>query len=112
MTLKATISTKIARLPSLERDEDFPLPEGTNTLPQGLRVDGTPEVPDEFDLEDRVALHTPGEDAAYVGRRYATLEKELAQVYEGIERLDADSDGDSAETSEQGESSNSPEDEV
>ena len=110
MTLESTISTKIVRLPSLERDADFPLPEGTNALPQGLRVDGTPEAPDEFDLEDRVALHTPGEDAAYVGRRYARLEKELAQVYEGITRLDADSDRDSAETSEQGENTNPQED--
>ena len=112
MTLETTISTKIVRLPSLERDADFPLPEGTNTLPQGLRLHGTPEQPEQFDLADRVALHTAGQDAAYVGRRYARLEKELAQVYEGITRLDADSDGDSAETNEQGESSNSPEGEV
>jgi len=111
MTLKATISTKIGRLPSLERDDEFPLPEGTNTLPQSLQVTGTPEDPDEFDLEDRITLHTVEQDAAYVGRRYAALERELAQVYEGIERLDADSDGDSGETSE-GESSNPPEDEV
>ena len=107
MTLKATISTKLVRLPSVDRDDEFPLPEGTNTLPQALRLAGTPEDPDVFDLEDRVALHAPEQDAAYVRRRYAALERELAQVYEGIERLDADSDGDSAETSE-GESSNSP----
>jgi hypothetical protein len=111
MTLKATISTRIGRLSGLERGEDFPLPEGTNHLPQPLPLDGTPEDPDVFDLEDRITLHAEGQDAAYVGRRYARLERHLAEVYEGIERLDADSGGDSGETSE-GESSIPPEDEV
>lgn len=111
MTLKATIDTNIGRLPGLERDAEFPLPQGTNYLPQTLRVQGTPEDPDVFDLEDRVALHATGQDAAYVGRRYAALERHLAEVYEGVERLEDDSEGDSAENSE-GESSNPPEDEV
>lgn len=106
MTLKATISTKLVRLPEVERGDEFPLPEGTNTLPQALHLEGTPEDPDVFDLEDRISLHTSGQDAAYVGRRYAALERTLAEAREGVERLDADSDGDSAETSE-GESSNS-----
>ena len=110
MTLKAIISTRIGRLPSLDRAEEFPLPEGMNTLPQSLRLDGTPEDPDVFDLEDRISLHTVADDPAYAGRRYAALERELAEVYQGIERLDADSDGDSGETST-GESSNPSEDE-
>jgi len=110
MTLTATISTKIGRLPSVGRGDDFPLPEGTNTLPQPLRLVGTPDDPDVFDLADRITLHTVADDPAYAGRRYATLERELAEVYEGIERLDADSGGDSGETSAG--SSNSAEGEV
>ena len=107
MTLTTTISTRIGRLPSVDRGDDFPLPEGTNTLPQPLRLDGTPEDPDVFDLADRITLHTVGDDPAYTGRRYAALERELAQVYEGIERLEDDSSSDSGETSAG--SSNSPE---
>lgn len=110
MTLKATISTKIGRLPSLDREDGFPLPEGTTTLPQTLQVRGTPEAPDEFDLADRISLHAPDADAAYVGRRYGALERELADVYQGIERVDADSDGDSGDSDDG--KSNPPEDEV
>lgn len=111
MTLKATISTKLVRLPEVDRGDEFPLPEGTNTLPQSLRLHGTPEDPDVFDLEDRISLHAPEQDAAYVGRRYAALERLLAEVYEGIHRLEDDSEADSAETSE-GESSIPPEDDA
>ena len=109
MTLTTTISTRIGRLPSVDRGDDFPLPEGTNTLPQPLRLDGTPEDPDVFDLADRITLHTVEDDPAYAGRRYAALERELAQVYEDIERLEDDSSSDSGETD--GERSNSPESE-
>lgn len=114
MTLKATISTRIGRLPGLERGEDFPLPEGTNYLPQPLQVDGTPEQPDVFDLQERITISAEGLSAQEVGRRYARLERHLAEVYEGIQEVDADSDGDSGETSGEdgGESSNSPEGEV
>jgi hypothetical protein len=96
MTLKTTISTRIGRLPSLDRADEFPLPEGMNTLPQSLRLDGTPDDPDVFDLEDRISLHTVADDAAYVGRRYAALERHLSDTYEGITRLEDDSSGDSS----------------
>ncbi len=105
MTLKATISTKLYRLPEVERGDDHPLPEGTNTLPQPLPLLGTPEEPDVFDLEDRVALHTADESPQSAGRRYADLERVLAQR-EGIERVEAEDGGDSTED---GESTNSPE---
>lgn len=105
MTLKAIIGTKLVRLPEVERGDDFPLPEGTNTLPQPLYIRGSPEDPDEFDLEDRVALHTVDDSPQQRGRRYAALERALAQR-EGIDRL-AGEDG--ADNEQQGESTNSPE---
>lgn len=86
--LKATIQTKIARLPDA-RGDDFPLPEGTIHLPQSLRLEGTPEDPDVFDLEDRITLHTADDSPQQRGRRYAALEEMLAE-YPGIQRLEDD----------------------
>jgi hypothetical protein len=111
MTLKATITTRIGRIASINRDDDSPLPEGTNTLPQPLHVEGTPDEPDVFSLSDRVTLHAPDPDGGDVGRRYAALERELAAVYHGIERLDAESNDDSGDTS-LGDSSNPSENEA
>lgn len=108
MTLKATIGTKLVRLPEVERAEDFPLPEGTNTLPQPLRLRGTPEDPDVFDLADRISLHTVDDSPQRAGKRYAALERTLAER-EGIERV---SDEDAADSGGDGESTNSPEGEV
>lgn len=104
MTLKATIRTKIARLPEVDRDEDFPLPEGTNALPQTLHLHGTAQDPDEFDLANRLALHTVDESPQQRGKRYAALERALAQRA-GIERLSGSDDDDSGTA---GESTNSP----
>jgi len=105
MTLKATISTKLVRLPEVDRDDDFPMPEGTNTLPQPLHLEGTHDDPDVFDLEDRVALHTTDDSPQTRGRRYAALERALAGRA-GIERVTPE---DGADSQEQGESTNSPE---
>jgi len=105
MTLKATIGTKLVRLPEVERGDDHPLPEGTNALPQPLRLHGTPEDPDVFDLEDRVALHTVDDSPQQAGRRYADLERALAQR-EGLERVEQE---DAADGDADGESTNSPE---
>jgi hypothetical protein len=105
MTLKATIGTKLVRLPEVERGDDHPLPEGTNALPQPLRLHGTPEDPDVFDLEDRVALHTVDDSPQQAGRRYADLERALAQR-EGLERVEQE---DGADGDADGESTNSPE---
>ncbi len=105
MTLKATIGTKLVRLPEVERGDDHPLPEGTNALPQSLRLHGTPGNPDVFDLEERITLHTVDDSPQQAGRRYADLERALAQR-EGIERVEA-GDGDDSGTS--GENTNSPE---
>jgi len=109
MTLKATIQTKLVRLPGVERGEDFPLPEGTNTLPQALRLRGSEEHPDVFDLADRISLHTVEDSPQHAGRRYAALERTLAAEYEGITRVEGDDEPQEAETSEadeEGESSN------
>lgn len=101
MTLKATIGTKVVRLPG-ERDEDFPLPAGEIHLPQGVRVDGSPVEPDVFDLENRLTLPQEWDaDASQPpqerGKRYAALERALAQ-YEGIERVDGEQEADSGES--------------
>lgn len=105
MTLKATIGTKLVRLPEVERGDDHPLPEGTNALPQPLRLHGTPEDPDVFDLEDRITLHTVDDSPQQAGRRYADLERALAQR-EGLERVQQE---DGADGDTDGESTNSPE---
>ncbi|AGM11809.1 hypothetical protein M201_gp38 [Haloarcula californiae tailed virus 2] len=105
MTLRTTISTKLVRLPEVERGDEFPLPEGTNTLPQPLHLHGSQEDPDEFDLEDRLALHTVDDSPQQRGRRYAALERALAQR-DGIERVTGE---DGADSEQQGESTNSPE---
>lgn len=105
MTLKTTISTRLQRIPEVERASDTPLPEGSNTLPQPLRLRGTPEEPDVFDLEDRVALHTVDDSPQKRGSRYAALERRLAQR-PGIERVTSE---DGADSEGAGESTNSPE---
>jgi len=116
MTLHTTLSVKLGRLPGLARDDEFPLPEGTNTLPQTLVLAGTSEQPDVFDLQERITLHTVGQDAPYVGRRYAALERHLARVYEGIERVDSEDAPDSRDVEagegSSGETDNTPEGEA
>lgn len=108
MTLEARIRTKLHRLPQVDRDADFPLPEGTNALPQPLRLHGTADEPDVFRLEDRISLHTVEETPQHAGRRYAALERVLAERA-GIQRLP---DEDTADGPAGGESTNSAEGEV
>lgn len=96
MTLRVTTGTKLLRLPEVDRADDFPLPEGTNTLPQPLYTDGSAEDPDVFDLSDRVSLHTADDSPQTAGKRYAELERILAER-DGFERVSGD-EGESPNT--------------
>lgn len=102
MTLKALVSTKIVRLPEV-RGEDWPLPEGTIHLPQGVRTHGSPGTPDVFDLEDRLVVPHEWDDSPQQrGKRYAALERAIAR-HEGIARVEAEDGADSGESTNSGE---------
>lgn len=101
--LRATIRTKLYRIPAASRDEDddFPLPGDRDRLRGPLVTYGSDDSPDEFDIRERVpAEFSYDEDAQQEGRRAKAIEESIAEHYDGFERVSdggTDKDGEDEE---------------
>lgn len=98
--LKATIRTKLYRIPEADRDTDWPLPGDRSRLRGPLQTYGSDDDPDVFDIRERVPEEfSYDEDAPTEGRRAKAIEKSIADAYSGLERVDSD-DGDNTKSAE------------
>ncbi|AGM11210.1 hypothetical protein M197_gp45 [Haloarcula hispanica tailed virus 2] len=97
--LRATIRTKLYRIPGAARDDDWPLPGERSRLRGPLQTYGSPDSPDEFDLRERVPEEfSYDESPQQEGKRVSAIEKAIADAYDGFERVEEDSSGDSTKT--------------
>jgi hypothetical protein len=93
--LRATIRTRLYRVPAAARDDNDLLPGERSRLRVALRTGGAPDAPDTFDIRERVPEEFTYDDTPQAaGKRAAAIEASIADAYDGIERVDDDGDGD------------------
>ena len=93
--LRATIRTKLYRIPDASRgeDDDWPLPGDRSRLRSPLVTYGSDDTPDEFDILERVpAEFSYDEDPQTEGRRAKAIEESIAEHYDGFERIELEPD--------------------
>jgi hypothetical protein len=97
--LRATITTKLYRIPAASRgDADDLLPGHRDRLNGVLHTHGTPDDPDVFDLRERVRPEFAGEPPESAADRAARIEESIVAHYDGIERVDESESGDTTKT--------------
>jgi len=93
--LRATIRTKLYRIPAANRgeDDDWPLPGDRSRLRGPLVTYGSNETPDEFHITERVPAEFAYDESPQMeGRRAAAIEKSIAAHYDGFERVESEPD--------------------
>lgn len=95
--LRATIRTKLYRIPGADReDPDGSLLPGERSRLRGpLQTYGSADSPDEFDIRERVPEEfSYDESPQSEGKRARRIEEAIAEHYDGFERVEDGSDGD------------------
>lgn len=95
--LRATIRTKLYRIPGASRqDAEDLLPGERSRLRGPLQTYGSEDEPDVFDIRERVPSEFSYDDSPQQeGKRARQIEEVIAEHYDGFERV---SDGDSPKT--------------
>lgn len=93
--LRATIRTKLYRIPGADRgDPEDLLPGERSRLRRALVTYGSEDSPDEFDIRERVPEEfATGESPQEAGKRAKAIEEAIAEAYDGFERVEEDSGG-------------------